>query len=251
MNGFEKEINDLNKMISNSCNIVFFGGAGTSTESGIPDFRSKNGLYNQHDVQFEDYQPEYLLSKECLYYNPKVFFEFYRQKLDTREAKPNEGHYALTKLELSGKLKAVITQNIDGLHQDVGSKNVIEIHGTSRKCHCQKCKMAYPGTYILESKEKIPTCSKCGSMVRPDIVLYGENLSNKAMTEAVNKISEADMLIVSGTSLSVYPAAGFISYFAGDHRVVINKEKTNLPLNKDTDLEIEGSFKDILSKITL
>ena len=238
----------LREYIDESNNIVFFGGAGVSTESGIPDFRSKDGLYNQHDVQFDKYKPEYLLSRECLYNNPKVFYEFYRQKMDTRNIEPNITHRVLTKMEKMGKLKAIVTQNIDGLHQKAGSKNVFEIHGTTWRNYCNKCKMEYNSDFLFDTKDAIPKC-KCGGQIRPDVTLYGEKLSTEAVNGAIKAISEADMLIIGGTSLQVYPAANYISYFSGEHLVVINKEKIKLMLNEDTDLMIVNSLGNVFSEI--
>lgn len=204
----------LKQYIEESNNIVFFGGAGVSTESGIPDFRSKDGLYNRHDVQFEKYEPEYILSRECLYNNPTVFYEFYQQKMDTRKAEPNITHKVLVKMEQDGKLKAVVTQNIDG----------------------------------FSSKESIPKC-KCRGQIRPDVTLYGEHLPNGAVGGAAEAIWNADMLIVGGTSLTVYPAASFISNFHGDHLVVINREEIGVTLNPDTDLMITDSLGNVFREI--
>ena len=220
----------LRNYIEESNNIVFFGGAGVSTESGIPDFRSKNGLYNQHDIQFDKYEPEYLLSRECLYNNPKVFYEFYRQKMDTRNIDPNITHKVLAKMERISKLKAIVTQNIDGLHQKAGSKNVFEIHGTTQRNYCSKCKKEYPSDYIFTTNESIPKC-ECRGQIRPDVTLYGEQLPENAVMSAINAIQKADMLIVGGTSLQVYPAANYVSYFSGEHLVVINREKIKVMLN--------------------
>lgn len=240
----EKQKEKLLQFIDESQNIVFFGGAGVSTESGIPDFRSKNGLYNQHDVQFEKYSPEYLLSRSCLYNNPKVFYEFYRQKLDTRDIEPNIAHTSLMKMEEMGKLKAVITQNIDGLHQMAGSKKVYEIHGTTQVNYCTKCGKRYPADYIFECGEDIPRCDcKWHGMIRPDVILYEESLPDFAVDKAFEALSEADMLIVAGTSLTVYPAANFIKYFYGKHIVVMNLEKPdNIYLDKEDDLFIQGNM---------
>ena len=238
----------LREYIEESNNIVFFGGAGVSTESGIPDFRSKDGLYNQHDIQFDKYEPEYLLSRECLYNNPKVFYEFYRQKMDTRNIEPNITHKVLAKMEEMGKLKAIVTQNIDGLHQKAGSKNVFEIHGTTQRNYCSKCKMEYHSDFLFNNKEAIPKC-KCGGLIRPDVTLYGENLPNDAVNGAVEAISNADMLIIGGTSLQVYPAANYISYFSGRHLVVINREKIQVLLYGDTDLMIVDSLGNVFSEI--
>lgn len=244
----KEQLEKLKEYINESRNIVFFGGAGVSTESGIPDFRSKDGLYNQHDVQFEKYEPEYLLSRDCLYNNPKIFYEFYRQKMDTRNVGPNITHKVLAKMEEMGKLKAVITQNIDGLHQKAGSKNVFEIHGTTQRNYCSKCKMEYHSDFIFNTKEAIPKC-ECRGLIRPDVTLYGENLPKDAVNNAIKAICNADCLIIGGTSLKVYPAAGFISYFSGKHLIVINKEKLDVSLNEDTDLMIQDSLGNVFSKI--
>ena len=241
----EKQKEKLLQFIDESHNIVFFGGAGVSTESGIPDFRSKNGLYNQHDVQFEKYEPEYLLSRSCLYNNPKVFYEFYRQKLDTRGIEPNIAHTTLMKMEEMGKLKAVITQNIDGLHQLAGSKKVYEIHGTTQVNYCTKCGKRYPADYIFECGEDIPRCDcKWHGMIRPDVVLYEESLPDFAVDKALEALKEADMLIVAGTSLTVYPAANFIYNFEGKHIVLLNKERPENLMSHFTedDLFIQGNM---------
>ena len=217
---------ELRNILEQSNNVVFFGGAGVSTESGIPDFRSKDGLYNQHDVKFGKYEPEYLLSKDCLNYEPKVFYEFCRQKLDTRGIEPNVTHRVLAKLESLGKVKAVVTQNIDGLHQKAGSKCVYEIHGSTAQNCCQKCRKIFKSDVIFKS-DGVPHCA-CGGMIRPNIVLYGESLPKDAVFNAIDAIKEADCLVVGGTSLSVYPAAGLLKYFKGKHLVVINKEELNV-----------------------
>lgn len=243
-----KQLEKLKEYINESRNIVFFGGAGVSTESGIPDFRSKDGLYNQHDVQFEKYEPEYLLSRDCLYNNPKILYEFYRQKMDTRNVGPNITHKVLAKMEEMGKLKAFVTQNIDGLHQKAGSKNVFEIHGTTQRNYCSKCKMEYHSDFIFNTKEAIPKC-ECRGLIRPDVTLYGENLPKDAVNNAIKAICDADCLIIGGTSLKVYPAASFISYFSGKHLIVINKEKLDVSLNEDTDLMIQDSLGNVFSKI--
>ena len=219
-----------------------------STESGIPDFRSKDGLYNQHDVQFDKYEPEYLLSRECLYNNPRVFYEFYRQKMDTRNIEPNITHKVLAKMEEIGKLKAIVTQNIDGLHQKAGSKNVFEIHGTTQKNYCSKCKMEYHSDFFFNTKEIIPKC-ECGGLIRPDVTLYGENLPNNAVNGAIRAIRDAEILIIGGTSLNVYPAAHYISYFSGNHLVAINREEIQVLLNENTDLMIVDSLGNVFSEI--
>jgi len=218
----EEQLKQFKDMIDASKNIVFFGGAGVSTESGIPDFRSKDGLYNQHDVRFDMYQPEYLLSHSCLVHEPKVYYEFHRQKMDTRNIQPNNAHKYLAALEKEGKLKAVVTQNIDGLHQKAGSEVVYEIHGSALRNYCMKCGKEYPSDYIFESTEPIPKCS-CGGTIRPDITLYEEGLPDDQVSGAIQALSEADVLIIGGTSLTVYPAASFINYFRGKYLVVINE----------------------------
>ncbi len=242
------QINTLIEYIQSSHSIVFFGGAGVSTESGIPDFRSKDGLYNQHDIQFEKYRPEYLLSHECLIDEPKVFYEYYRQKMDARGFEPNITHKVLAKLEEQGKLKAVITQNIDGLHQKAGSKAVYELHGTTERNYCSWCKKAYPSDYIFTSGEPVPKC-ECGGMVRPYVTLYGEGLPEDAWNQSIAALKSADMLIVAGTSLMVYPAANLVRYFAGDHLVVMNREKLKLPINEETDLVIQGSMGEVFREL--
>ncbi len=229
----EDDVRKLKELIENSDNIVFFGGAGVSTESGIPDFRSKDGLYNQHDVRFDKYQPEYLLSHSCLVYEPKVYYEFHRQKMDTRNIQPNNAHKYLAQLEKMGKLKAVVTQNIDGLHQKAGSKVVYEIHGSALRNYCMSCGKEYPSDYIFESQEPIPKCS-CGGVVRPDITLYEEGLPEDMVSGAIDSISRADMLIIGGTSLTVYPAASFVNYFRGKNLVIINRDKIDVRKAENT-----------------
>ena len=221
------KIETLKNWIDNCDNIVFFGGAGVSTESGVPDFRSKDGLYNQHDVRFDRYRPEYLLSHSCLVNEPKVYFEFHRQKMDTRTIEPNFAHKYLAQLEQQGKLKAVVTQNIDGLHQKAGSKNVYEIHGSALRNYCMRCNKKYPEDYIFSSTEDIPHCT-CGGIIRPDITLYEEMLPDDAVRRSVDAISKAEMLIIGGTSLTVYPAASYINYFRGRYLVVINRDPLDL-----------------------
>ena len=243
-------IKHLQQYIDESQKIVFFGGAGVSTESGVPDFRSKDGLYNQHDIQFEQYSPEYLLSHECLVEHPKVFFEFYRQKMDARQVQPNITHKKLAELEVKGKLLAVVTQNIDGLHQKAGSKKVYELHGTTFRNYCARCKKEYAPDYIFESEEAVPRCT-CGGMIRPDVTLYSETLSEEAQHGAVNAIAAADMLIIGGTSLRVYPAAGFIRYFKGKHIVVINREKLDVSLNPQDDLFLCDSLGEVLDRLMI
>ena len=242
------KIETLKNWIEECGNIVFFGGAGVSTESGVPDFRSKDGLYNTRDVRFDAYRPEYLLSHSCLVDHPDVFFEYYRQKMDARTVKPNAAHLYLAKLEQEGKLKAVVTQNIDGLHQDAGSKVVYEIHGTTRKNYCTKCGKKFGPNAIFDSKEKIPRC-ECGGMIRCDVTLYEECLPEDAVRGAVHAISEAEMLIIGGTSLQVYPAASYIQYFRGRHLVVINREKLSIKLDQQNDLEINEKIGEVFRKV--
>lgn len=230
--GIMEKIYELKEIIDNSQKVVFFGGAGVSTESGVPDFRSKDGLYNQHDVQFDMYQPEYLLSHSCLMERSEVYFEFHRQKMDTRKIEPNNAHKYLAALEKTGKLIGVVTQNIDGLHQKAGSKKVFEIHGSALRNYCTRCKKVFPTDYIFESKEPVPRC-ECGGMIRPDITLYEEGLPEGEVAGAIAAISSADTLIIGGTSLTVYPAASFIDYFRGRNVVVINRDSLNIKNSKD------------------
>lgn len=218
------KIEELTKILRNSNNIVFFGGAGVSTESNIPDFRSSNGLWNEKlKINFT---PEQLVSHTFFMRYPEEFFKFYKDKLIYPEAKPNAAHIALAKLEKMGKLKAIVTQNIDGLHQASGSKNVFELHGSVLRNYCMKCHAFYDEKFILAS-EGIPTCPKCGGKVKPDVVLYEEGLDNDVITGAVRAISQTDTLIIGGTSLVVYPAAGLIDYFRGKNLVLINKSSTS------------------------
>lgn len=243
----EEKIEALNELIAQSKHTVFFGGAGVSTESGIPDFRSKDGLYNQHDVQFDQYQPEYLLSHDCLYYEPKVFFEFYRQKMNAKGCKPNKAHLKLAELEAKGKLDGVITQNIDGLHQLAGSKKVEEIHGTTHRNYCMECGEEVSEYFIFESKDEIPRCPKCQGMIRPDVTLYGEMLPEKAWSESERLLSKAEVFIVGGTSLSVYPAANLVNYFRGPYLIIVNRDSTSY--DKYADLIFHDSIGEIFSQI--
>ena len=229
----QSKIEKLYEYVEASAKITFFGGAGVSTESGVPDFRSKDGLYNQHDVQFDKYRPEYLLSHSCLMREPEVYFEFHRQKMDTRNIEPNNAHKYLAKLEEMGKLNGVVTQNIDGLHQKAGSKKVFEIHGSALRNYCLKCGRTFPENYVFESKDPIPYC-ECGGLIRPDITLYEESLPDDAVSGAIAAISEADMLIIGGTSLTVYPAASYINFFKGKYLVVINRDALDIRLKADT-----------------
>ena len=244
----DKKIEKLKNFIEESQHIVFFGGAGVSTESGVPDFRSKDGLYNQHDVQFEKFDPEYLLSHSCLVDHPKVFYEYYRQKMDARHVEPNITHKVLARMEEEGKLLAVVTQNIDGLHQKAGSKKVYELHGTTLRNYCAWCKKEYPSDYLFESNEAIPKCT-CGGQIRPDVTLYEEALSDAAVNGAISAIINADMLIIGGTSLRVYPAASYVRYFRGKHLVVINREELDVRLDPENDLFICGSLGEVFRKL--
>ena len=243
----DEKIQELLKMIQESNYIVFFGGAGVSTESGIPDFRSKDGLYNQHDVRFDKYRPEYLLSHSCLMDESKVYFEFHRQKMDTRTIEPNNAHKYLAALEETGKLKAIVTQNIDGLHQKAGSRRVYEIHGSALRNYCYSCGKEYPEDYIFDSEEPVPRC-ECGGMIRPDITLYEEGLPEDAVQGAIESISKADMLIIGGTSLTVYPAASFINYFRGKNLVIINRDELNVRVGQNT-LVINEKIGEVFSKL--
>lgn len=231
----EERLRQFAELVKHSDNIVFFGGAGVSTESGIPDFRSVDGLYNQ---QYE-YPPETILSHSFFIQNPREFYRFYRNKMIYKGAKPSTTHLALAKLEREGKLKAVITQNIDGLHQMAGSNNVIELHGTVLKNHCMSCEQFYELDAVLNG-EDIPRCSRCGGMIKPDVVLYEEGLNEKDLRDAVRYISEADVLIVGGTSLGVYPAAGLIHYYQGHKLILVNKSET--AFDKKADLLINDAL---------
>lgn len=217
----------LKKIISESRNIVFFGGAGVSTESGIPDFRSKDGLY----AQKYDYPPETIISHDFFLRNPAEFYRFYRERMLFPSARPNAAHLALARLEEEGRLSAVVTQNIDGLHRAAGSQRVYELHGSVLRNHCMRCGKFYPLSYIMQS-EGIPRCD-CGGVVKPDVVLYGESLDDKVVEGAIGAIARADTLIVGGTSLVVYPAAGFLDFFRGKHLVVVNKTPTQADENAD------------------
>ena len=246
----EKKIQKLQNYIDESKNIVFFGGAGVSTESGVPDFRSKDGLYNQHDVQFEKFDPEYLLSHSCLIDHPKVFYEYYRQKMDARHVEPNITHKVLARMEEEGKLLAVVTQNIDGLHQKAGSKKVYELHGTTLRNYCAWCKKEYPSDYLFESTESVPKC-ECGGQIRPDVTLYEEALNEATVNGAISAICNADMLIIGGTSLRVYPAASYVHYFRGKHLVVINREELDVKLDVENDLFICGSLGEVFGELNI
>ncbi|NLO82694.1 MAG: NAD-dependent protein deacylase [Clostridiales bacterium] len=233
----------LKNIILKSDNIVFFGGAGVSTESQIPDFRSSTGLYSQKGKK--SYPPEVMLSHSFFISHPEEFYEFYKSKMIYRDAKPNPAHIALARLEEQGKLKAVITQNIDGLHQVAGSKNVLELHGSVHRNYCMECGKNYDLDYVINSESIVPRCEKCGGIVRPDVVLYEESLDMDVLYKAVDYISRADVLIVGGTSLVVYPAAGLVDYYRGDKLILINKTAT--PYDRRANIVIHDSIGKVLS----
>ena len=228
---------ELKEIIDSARKIVFFGGAGVSTESGIPDFRSENGLYNVQ--QNYGYPPETMLSHTFYVNHNETFFKYYKENLICRGVEPNAAQKALARLEEEGKLNAVITQNIDGLHQKAGSKNVLELHGSTLRNYCEKCGKAFDLDYVMDEKnceDLVPHCDKCGGRIKPDVVLYEEALDNEVMMKAIDAIQEADVMIIGGTSLNVYPAAGLVTYFGGEHLVLINKTET--PYDSHADLVI-------------
>lgn len=234
-------LEQFKEIMAETDNAVFFGGAGVSTESGIPDFRSVDGLYNQK----YEYPPETILSHTFYKNHTEEFYRFYRDKMLCLTAKPNAAHLKLAQWEKEGKLKAVVTQNIDGLHQAAGSKKVLELHGSVHRNYCEKCHSFYDAEYILHS-EGIPRC-KCGGVIKPDVVLYEEGLDSATISEAVTRIREADVLIIGGTSLAVYPAAGLIDYYGGNQLILINK--TSTPRDSMADLVIQGSIGEIFSQV--
>ena len=238
----EEKVEQFLKMVEKSDNIVFFGGAGVSTESGIPDFRSVDGLYNQQ----YDYPPETILSHTFYRRNTEEFYRFYRNKMLCLTAQPNMAHKKLAELEAVGKVRAVVTQNIDGLHQLAGSKKVLELHGSVHRNYCERCHELYGAEYMLHSTG-IPACEKCGGGIKPDVVLYEEGLDNQTMQEAVYYISNADMLIIGGTSLAVYPAAGLIDYYQGNKLVLVNKTAT--PRDGIANLVLQESIGELFAKI--
>lgn len=237
-------IEQFTDMVQHSNNIVFFGGAGVSTESGIPDFRSVDGLYNQK----YQYPPEHILSHTFYRENPEEFYRFYRDKMLCLDAKPNMAHIKLAELEKAGKLKAIITQNIDGLHQKAGSKNVLELHGSVHRNFCEHCHKFFDAKYILHSTG-VPKCDACGGPIKPDVVLYEEGLDNDVIEQALYYISHADMLIIGGTSLVVYPAAGLVRYYNGHKLVLINKSSTDM--DSSADLVIKEPIGQVFSHITV
>lgn len=235
------QIEQLQQMINESQRIVFFGGAGVSTESNIPDFRSADGLYQQT----YKYSPEQIVSHTFFMRQPEAFYEFYKDKMMFLDAKPNDAHLKIAELEKAGKVTAVITQNIDGLHQAAGSKNVLELHGSILRNYCMKCKQTYDASYVNESSG-VPRCT-CGGIIRPDVVLYEERLDSDIIRQSIQAISNADMLIIGGTSLVVYPAAGFIDYFHGKYLVVINMSETER--DSMADLVIREPIGKVMSQI--
>lgn len=240
----DENILKLKKLVSESSNIVFFGGAGVSTESGIPDFRSEQGIYNT--VKNFGYPPEQILSHSFFMKNPEKFYDFYRSTMIYENAKPNLAHLGLAKLEKQGKLKAIVTQNIDGLHQLAGSKTVYELHGSIHRNYCMKCGKFYPLSTITESKG-VPQCKECGGRIKPDVVLYEEGLDEEIINNSIKAIKKADMLIVGGTSLNVYPAASFVNYYYGNKLILINKSKT--PYDRYADLLIHDSIGKVFNEI--
>ena len=234
-------IQTLRTWIQESNNIVFFGGAGVSTESGIPDFRSVDGLYHQK----YKFPPETILSHTFFERNPEEFYTFYRDKLIVHGAKPNAAHLKLAQWEQEGKLKAVITQNIDGLHQAAGSKHVLELHGSVHRCYCARCRKPYPESAVNDSVG-IPRCS-CGGIIRPDVVLYEEGLDDRILSESLHLIRNAEILIIGGTSLNVYPAAGLIDYYRGSKLVLINLSET--PADHRANLVIHGKIGEVFSQV--
>lgn len=238
----EEKIKKLQEIICGSDNIVFFGGAGVSTESGIPDFRSVDGLYHQE----YDFPPETILSHTFFVRNTKEFYRFYRNKMLCLDVQPNAAHKKLAELEEKGKLRAVVTQNIDGLHQAAGSRRVLELHGSVHRNYCQRCKKAYDARYMLEFQGEVPLCT-CGGVIKPDVVLYEEGLDQQTIQDSIYYISHADVMIIAGTSLAVYPAAGLVDSFRGRHLVVINKSPT--PRDQEAKLLISDRIGKVLAQI--
>ncbi|NLW69511.1 MAG: NAD-dependent protein deacylase [Eubacteriaceae bacterium] len=241
-----EKINKLCEIINNAKRAVFFGGAGVSTESGIPDFRGQDGIYKME----YDYPPEEILSHDFFENHPEEFWRFYFNKMVYTEAKPNKAHLKIAEMEKAGKLAAVITQNIDGLHQAAGSKTVYELHGSIHRNHCTKCGKFFDLDYIHSCRDKlVALCDRCGGMIKPDVVLYGESLSTETLTESVKSIANADVMIVGGTSLNVYPAAGLLNYFNGDNLVLINKSST--PYDSKANLIINDRIGEVLGQVVI
>ena len=238
----DEKIRRLKEIVDNTDNLVFFGGAGVSTESGIPDFRSTDGLYNM----IYKYPPETIVSHTFFVRRTEEFYEFYKDKMMALDAKPNKAHYKLAQWEQEGKCRAVVTQNIDGLHQMAGSKKVLELHGSIHRNYCTKCGKFFDAAYVKNS-EGVPRCDACGGLVKPDVVLYEESLDSQTISDAVYAISHADVLIIGGTSLAVYPAAGMIDYFRGSHLVLINRSST--PRDSQADLIINDSIGEVFGQL--
>ena len=241
MSDLQQQIETFAALLRESDNIVFFGGAGVSTESNIPDFRSTDGLYHQQ----YDYPPETILSHTFFMRNTEAFYRFYKAKMLMLDAKPNPAHLALAKLEEMGKLKGIITQNIDGLHQAAGSKNVQELHGSVLRNYCMRCGESYDDRYMKQA-DGVPRCRKCGGIIKPDVVLYEEGLDNDTISQSVSAIANADVLIIGGTSLVVYPAAGLVDYYRGKKLVLINRDST--PRDGRADLIIRAPIGQVFSK---
>ena len=237
-----EKIRQLKEIIDQTDNLVFFGGAGVSTESGIPDFRSTDGLYN---MKYK-YPPETIVSHTFFVRKTEEFYEFYKDKMMALDAKPNKAHEKLAEWERQGKCKAVVTQNIDGLHQMAGSKKVLELHGSIHRNYCTKCGKFFDAAYVKNS-DGIPKCDDCGGLIKPDVVLYEEGLDNQVVSDAIYAISHADVLIIGGTSLAVYPAAGMIDYFKGNHLILINKSST--PRDGQADLIINDSSGEVFGQL--
>ena len=238
-----EKLQQLRQMTEESQSIVFFGGAGVSTESGIPDFRSVDGLYHQK----YDWPPEEILSHTFFLRHTKDFYRFYRDKILALDAKPNKAHLKLAQWEREGKLSGIVTQNIDGLHSAAGNKKVFELHGSVHRNYCTKCGKFFPAEYIRDSSAEIPCCDKCGGLIKPDVVLYEEGLDNDVISGAVHAIRQADLMIVAGTSLTVYPAAGLIHYFRGKHLVLINRDAT--PMDGNADLVLHEKVGEVLGSL--
>lgn len=237
---------EVKEILTQSDHIVFFGGAGVSTESNIPDFRSQSGIYSKKTYP---YRAETMISSDFFHEHPEQFYVFYFHEMVYEQAQPNDAHMALAKLERMGKLKAVITQNIDGLHQKAGSHKVLELHGSIHRNHCQRCHAAYDLQAMLKQKDQVPRCPICNGILKPDVVLYGESLDMHVMEEAISYLSQADVLIVGGTSLVVYPAAGLLQYFHGRKLILINKEET--AMDQRADLVIHDAIGRVLKEAVL
>lgn len=237
---------EVKEILTQSDHIVFFGGAGVSTESNIPDFRSQSGIYSKKTYP---YRAETMISSDFFHEHPEQFYDFYFHEMVYEQAQPNDAHMALAKLERMGKLKAVITQNIDGLHQKAGSHKVLELHGSIHRNHCQRCHAAYDLQAMLKQKDQVPRCPICNGILKPDVVLYGESLDMHVVEEAISYLSQADVLLVGGTSLVVYPAAGLLQYFHGRKLILINKEET--AMDQRADLVIHDAIGRVLKEAVL